>query len=612
MPSCIHDLLEAHAKQAPNAVAIAAPGRISLSYSRLHSHVIDTVSRLNELGLGRNDRIALVLPNGPEMAVTFLAVAAGATAAPLNPAYRHHDFDFYISALHPKAIIVSSRTDLPVLGVARARGIPVIELSFVREQECGLFTLRGEPQICPTHTGFAQPDDVALVLHTSGTTSRPKIVPLSHTNLCASARNIQAVLELSHSDRCLNVMPLFHIHGLVGATLSSLAAGASLVCAPGFSVPEFFAWIDAFQPTWYTAVPTIHQAILAYAALHRCGMRSRLRFIRSCSASLPPSVMLGLQEVFQVPVIESYGMTEASHQITSNPLPPRQRKPGSVGVQAGPEVAIVDEEGQVLPPGETGEVAIRGTNVTYGYANDPIAHQGAYTAGWFRTGDLGFFDVDGYLFIVGRLKEIINRGGEKVSPREVDEALLEHPAVAQAVAFPVPHPTLGEDVAAAVILREHMIATEKDIREFVAARLVHFKVPRRVMIVEEIPQGPTGKVQRIGLGEKLGCPAADSAMPSTNSGFPAHRTYVQEVLAGIWAQVLRLEQVGLHDDFFQAGGDSLSATQVISRLRQTLHVEVPITALFDSSTVAALALTVEEILMRRGEGQPGGTTHVAP
>ena len=408
--------------------------------------------------------MAMVLPEGPEMAVAFITIAAGATCAPLNPAYRASEFDFHLADLHARALLVLSGSTSPAVAVAQARGIPILELTPVAEAEAGLFTLKQGVQVPGSEhseilrsehlkAGFAQPDDVALALHTSGTAARPKLVPLTHRNICASAHNIRAAVELVESDRCLNVMPLFHIHGL-STIFASLAAGASVICTSGFSAPQFFEWMEAFRPTWYTAAPTIHQAILENA-VHHPGItaRSSLRFIRSASAAMPRQLMAEMERVFQVPFIEAYGMTEAAPQIASNRLPPSRRKPGSVGLAAGPDVAIMDEAGNLLPPGETGEVVIRGTNVMQAYENNPEANSSAFVRGWFRTGDRGHLDADGYLFITGRLKEIINRGGEKISPREVDEVLLDHPAVAQAVTFPVPHPTLGENVAAAIVLR---------------------------------------------------------------------------------------------------------------------------------------------------------------
>jgi oxalate---CoA ligase len=330
-------------------------------------------------------------------------------------------------------------------------------------------------------------------------------VPLTQANICATAGHIRETLALKPDDVCLNIMPLFHIHGLMAAVLSSVAAGGAVVCSPGFNALRFFAWLDEAKPTWYTAVPTMHQAILARAARNQASVKAaRLRLIRSSSSSLPPQVMAELEQVFGCPVIESYGMTEAAHQMASNPLPPRPRKPGSVGVAAGPEIAIMDADGNLLPRGETGEVVIRGPNVTPGYLDNPTANAGAFTAGWFRTGDQGVIDADGYLAITGRLKEIINRGGEKISPREVDEVLMDHPAVAQVVCFAIPHDKLGEDVAVCIVLREGLTATERELRDHCAKRLADFKVPRKVLMVTEIPKGATGKLQRIGLAQKLG------------------------------------------------------------------------------------------------------------
>ena len=485
--------------------AIGAPEAPDLGFDGLRQHVRETIGTLRRLGIGRNDRVAIVLPNGPDMASAFVSVAAAATTAPLNPAYRDEEFEFYLGDLNAKALIVDADGDSPATAVAERLGVGVLRLTTRSTEAAGLFGLRGEAVDEPSGDAEAVAEDIALVLHTSGTTSRPKIVPLSHANTCASARNISATLSLGPEDRCLNIMPLFHIHGLMAAVLASLSAGASVHCPSGFNALGFFAWLDAVRPTWYTAVPTMHQAILARAGRNREIIgRSRLRLIRSSSASLPPQVMAELEEVFGVPVIESYGMTEAAHQMTSNPLPPKPRKPGSVGLAAGPEIAILGESGALQPQGTQGEVAIRGDNVTTGYEANPEANAGAFTDGWFRTGDLGFFDEDGYLTITGRLKEIINRGGEKISPREVDEVLMGHDAVAQAVTFAMPHDKLGEDVAAAVVLHEGRALTEKELRDFAAERLAAFKVPRTVVFLDEIPKGATGKLQRIGLAEQLG------------------------------------------------------------------------------------------------------------
>lgn len=490
---------------ADSAEAIAAPGRPALSYAGLRQLVADTVASLNAMGIGRNDRVGIVLSNGPEMATAFMAVAAGTTSAPLNPAYRGEEFEFYLSDLHAKALIVEQGSTSPAIEVAKKLGVAIVELRVAEGAPAGQFTLHGSTVGAPAHGGMAQPDDVALVLHTSGTTSRPKIVPLSQRNVCASARHIRETLHFTPLDRGLNIMPLFHIHGLIAAMLAPISAGASVFCTPGFDALKFFGWMDEAKPTFYSAVPTMHQAILTRASRNAEVIgRNPLRFIRSSSSSIPPQVIAELEATFKAPLVEAYGMTEAAHQMASNPLPPKARKPGSVGLPGGPDVEIMDEAGNILPFGEIGEIVIRGPNVTAGYENNDKANAEAFTHGWFRTGDQGVKDQDGYISLTGRLKEIINRGGEKISPREVDEVFMDHPAVQQVVTFAIPHPKLGEEVGAVVVLREGQAATDKELQQFLATRLADFKVPKKILFMDEIPKGATGKLQRIGLAQKLG------------------------------------------------------------------------------------------------------------
>ena len=533
--------------------------------------------------------MAVVLPNGPEMAAAFLAVSCAAVCAPLNPAYRAQEFEFYLKDLRAKAVIVPHGEETVARRAAADLGIRILELVAPAGRPAGLFDLKTGDGIS-AEPNFTGPEDVALVLHTSGTTSRPKIVPLTHRNIVSSARHIAETLRLETEDRCLNIMPLFHIHGLIGAALSSIAAGAGIVCTPGFQAPKFLGWIEEFQPSWYTAVPTMHQAILARAEGH-AGNGFPLRFIRSSSAALPPQVMARLEEVFGCPVIESYGMTEAAHQMASNPLPPATRKPGSVGLAAGPGVAVVGDSGNLLANGETGEVVIRGPNVTAGYENNPQANEGAYTNGWFRTGDQGYLDPENYLFLTGRLKEIINRGGEKISPREIDEVLLDHPAVSQAVAFALPNERLGEDVAAAVVLHPGQSVDESQLREFAASHLADFKTPRRIVLLDEIPKGPTGKLQRIGLAAKLGLdrPAAPSP-PAAPYEAPEGQT--EELLSQIWAEILGLDRVGRRDEFFRCGGDSVLAAKMFARMESEFGVRLPLVTLFDAPTVESLAARI--------------------
>jgi acyl-CoA synthetase (AMP-forming)/AMP-acid ligase II len=488
------------------SAAIAAPGRPALVRGELRRLARETGAALRSLGVGRDGVVALVLPNGPEAATAFLAVASHAASAPLNPAYTEAELAFYLDDLDASLVLAPAGEGETARRVAAARGIPVADVAIDEGAPAGWFRLRGDGGAkSPATAATSRPAGLALVLHTSGTTSRPKMVALTQANLCASAANVAASLALGPRDRCLNVMPLFHIHGLVAAVLASLHSGGSVFCTPGFNALRFFAWLEESAATWYTAVPTIHQAVLDRAPRNAEILeRVHLRLVRSSSAALAPQVMARLEETFRAPVIEAYGMTEAAHQMASNPLPPGQRKPGSVGMAAGPEVAIMDQEGRLLPAGETGEVVIRGGNVTAGYLANPQANAAAFTAGWLRTGDQGWMDEDGYLRLTGRLKEIINRGGEKISPREVDEALLDHPAVAQALTFALPDEKLGEEVGAAIVLREGASATEAEIRDFARRRLAAFKVPRRVVFLPEIPKGPTGKLQRIGLAERLG------------------------------------------------------------------------------------------------------------
>lgn len=486
------------------AAAITAPGAQALTYGAFRKLVSETIATLNGFGIGRGDRVAIVLPNGPDMATSFVAVATGATAAPLNPAYRADEYEFYMSDLGAKALIVEAGSKSPAIDVARKLKINVLTLAPDGSGVAGMFSLSGGENTVSAKAGPGESDDIALILHTSGTTSRPKIVPLTQGNVTASAQNIATTLGFTDADRGLNIMPLFHIHGLMAGLLAPLSRGSQIFCTPGFNALKFFAWMDECAPTWYTAVPTMHQAILARAGHNKDVIaRHPLRFLRSSSASMPPQLIGELESTFKAPLIEAYGMTEAAHQMASNPLH-GARKPGAVGLPAGPEIGIMDEEGALRAQGETGEVVIRGDNVTKGYENNPAANASAFTHGWFRTGDQGMIDADGYLSLTGRIKEIIIRGGEKISPREVDEALLDHPAVAQAVTFAMPHDKLGEEVAAAVVLREGRVATEGELRAFLSERIAAFKTPRKIVFLEEIPKGATGKLQRIGLAQKLG------------------------------------------------------------------------------------------------------------
>jgi acyl-CoA synthetase (AMP-forming)/AMP-acid ligase II len=480
--------------------ALLAPGRASLSYQQLRANVTKLAAQLNSFGLGRSDRIAIAMGNGPEVILTFFAAALCGVAAPLNPKYKQEEFAFYYQDIQAKALIT-----LPgAMPLAHAAATPGMAIIGAMPQADGTLAFDCRNSAGPARPAeLARPHDVAMILHTSGTTSRPKRVPIRHRNLAASASNIIATYNLSPADTALCVMPLFHIHGIVASMLSTLASGGAMICPEGFNALEFWRWVETYQPTWYSAVPTMHQLLLARAERNLDVIRAHpFRFIRSSSAPLPPVVLERLEATFGAPVLEAYGMTEASHQMTANPLPPKPHKPGTVGYGVGVEVAIMDEAGALLAPGQRGEVVIRGPNVIDGYENNPEANASAFVDGWFRTGDQGMIDEQGYLALTGRLKELINRGGEKISPLEIDDALLRHPAVAEALAFAVPHKTLGEDIHAAVVLKSP--ASESELREHCTARLAEFKVPRVFHILEEIPRGATGKPQRITLARQLG------------------------------------------------------------------------------------------------------------
>ncbi len=461
-PQTLFDLL---AVGDPSHPALMVPeGGPAVTYRSLRNQVEGLAATLHALGLGRGDRVAMALSNGIEVITAFFGItAAAATAAPLNPAYTAEEFRFYLEDI--------------------ASPLPRVQTD-------------------------PAPDDVALFLHTSGTTSRPKGVPLLHANLLASAANVVATYALTAADVSLCVMPLFHVHGLVASTLATLASGGTVIVPPRFSAGAFWPTVKAHRATWYTAVPTIHQVLLARADEERAPApgTSGLRFIRSCSSALAPATMAGLEARFGCPVLEAYGMTEAAHQMASNPLPPAPRRPGSVGRGTGVQVAIMDEAGTLLAVGAQGEVVIQGPNVTHGYHNNPEANAATFTHGWFRTGDQGVLDADGYLTLVGRLKELINRGGEKISPREIDEVLLTHPAVAEAVCFGVPDTKYGEEVAAAVVLRGD--ASEADLIAHCRDRLAAFKAPKTIYLIAQVPRTATGKIQRRAVAAAVANPAS--------------------------------------------------------------------------------------------------------
>ena len=482
-------------------IALTSEISSKLSYKDLKLFINKISKQLAGNGLSNKDRAAIVLPNGPYMASSFLAISSYMSAAPLNPSYKSEEYEFYLKDLNPKIVLVEKNSENPVVDVAKKLKIELCEINPEKDGPSGIFN------IYENETEYSLPDenDESLVLHTSGTTSRPKIVPLTNKNIFSSAENISKSLNLSESDHCLNIMPLFHIHGLIAILASSMKAGASVCASNGFNAIKFLDLAKSEKINWYSGVPTMHQTILLRARRNsEIAKELKLRLIRSSSASLPPAVFKDLNDVFNCPVIEAYGMTEATHQMTSNPLPPKQQKAGFVGLPAGPEVCIMNENGDVLKQGEEGEVCIKGENVTLGYDNNEEANKTSFTNGWFRTGDQGYFDKEGYLKISGRLKEIINKGGEKISPLEVDNVLMDHPFIDQAVCFGYDDKMLGENIASAIIIKSGETCSENDVLEYAQEKLAKFKIPKKIFFVEEIPKGATGKLQRNVLAKKFG------------------------------------------------------------------------------------------------------------
>ena len=529
--------------------------------------------------------------------MAIIAVATAAVCVPLNPSFTADEWQRCFGDLQIAALLTRADMGSASRAVAHALGIPVIDLSPVPGAGIGAFKLTGSgTRPAVDNELVPRADDDAFILLTSGTAARPKLVPLTHESVCRSAHNAGAVLQLGPQDQSLSVLPLFHAHGLISALLTALAAGSSIVCTSGFDPAAFFRWLTEFRPTWYTAVPAVHRALLSEADREKLSLQScSLRVIRSASACLPASVLSELESRFGVPVIETYGMTEAASQIAANTL--ALRKPGSVGKSAGAEIAIMDNGGRRLAAGERGEIVLRGPTITRGYDGDIAGTEAAFRDGWFRTGDVGYLDQDGYLFIAGRIKDIINRGGQKIAPAEVEEVLLAHPDLLEAVVFSIPHRRLGEEVAAAIVPRPGRKVAPAKLRNFLIERLARFKIPSVIRIVREIPKGPNGKVRRSGLAAALSMTI--EARPKYDRSRSRRAPTWSAKLASTWADLLELNQIGIDQNVFALGADSLTVTQVLSRLRANFGVNLSFNDIFDAPTVAALAARLELL-----EGQP--------
>ncbi len=589
--------------QSPGATALLAPGRVPMTFGTLNSQVDSVRAALSAMGIDRGDCVAVAMPTGPERLVVQLAVMECCAAAPLNPTLLTGEIARQLTHLRAKAVIVPPGTDAGARAAARGIGVPCIQAEAVPDAPAGTVRISGGSVAgVPGMPRETRPDNVVLLMQTSGTTANPKIVPLTLSNIQAGAANVCATLALGPDDRLLSILQLHHIAG-IAYSLAALSAGGSVFWTPGFDAETFFTLAVEADPTWFWAAPAmLHEMVRRATGNPGLPRMPRLRFIRVGSAPLPVSLMLQAEQLLGVPVLESYGMTEAAVQITSAPLPPRVRKPGSVGIPVGTEIGIVNEDGEPVPDGTRGEIVIRGGSVMGGYRDPQGSNGNPFFRDWFRTGDLGYRDPDGYLFLTGRLKEIINRGGEKISPQEIDRALLGHPGVERAVTFPVPHPTLGEEIATAVVLRPGSTAGEQELQKFAIDRLSVGKVPRYIHIVREIPSDERGKVRRLELAERLGIASrGKSTARQAETAERSPRTPVEVELIAMWQDVLRLEggKVGTDAHFLDLGGDSVSAAQIISRVRRTFDVDLSPLTFFEAPTIAGLARIIES---KRGVG----------
>jgi acyl-CoA synthetase (AMP-forming)/AMP-acid ligase II/acyl carrier protein len=577
----IASVLAQAAAARPATAAIELPGGATIGAADLFERVMTAAAELQRQGSrggASASRVAIVLPNGPDLSLTMLAAASVGTAVPLNPAYRREEYEAYFRIARVDVLLVDPAMGGAAIDVATALGIRVLHWGS---------DVTGSRTASPLPLPPVAADDVAVVMLTSGSTGRAKVVPLTHRNLCAGAAAVVQSVGLGSTDRVLCMWEQFHIGGIVDLLLAPLLAGGTVIAAGSFDAGRFFEQLDVARPTWFQGVPTTLRELCHHARCHGLTPAgSSLRFIRSVAAALPPALMAEVESLFGVPVIQTFGMTEAAPLITSTRLPPAIRKPGSAGTACGADVRIVDDDGRPRAAGIDGHVAIRGPNVFAGYEADPEANAQAFRDGWFLTGDLGSIDADGDLFLAGRVKELINRGGEKITPREVDDALLAHPAVEEAATFALPHPTLGEDVAAAVVLYGDVQASVAELQQFVADRLAAFKVPRRILVLDSLPRCPVGKVRRRELAELcLRQPAASQAPPTTG---------LEAALVRIWADELDVTEIGIDDDFAAAGGDSLSAVRVAVAAEELCGVTLGDQAVARSRTIRSMAARLME------------------
>ncbi len=493
-------VLRHHGEHQSHRPAMVATGRTPLAWRELAAYIDAVRADLRRGGFGRDARIGVALPNGPEAALAIVAVSCAAVAVPFDLKLTVPEIEVRLRLLRLRAVVVLRDSPSAMRTAAGLAGLPLIEAE-IRDPERleASLVMPAADEAAPSDE--PEPEGVAFILQTSGTTGLPKLIPFSHSNQLATARRVQSWFALTPDDRCLSLSPVYYCHGLTVTVFAPLLSGGSAAFSRDGTAVDVDEWFSALQPTWFSAGPALHLYVMEKAA-QRGDVRSlhRLRFVVSGGAPLPSAVQRGLEAVLGVPVLEHYGATEAG-QISANlPLLGRS-KAGSCGIPDEGTLVIAGEEGGELPRGQEGEIWIRGPSLISGYLDAPELNSAVFVEGWFRTGDLGRLDEEGFLFLLGRKMEIINRGGEKISPAEVDAALLRHPATVEAAAYGVPHPRLGEDVAADVVLRPGASVSELELRTFLRDHLALYKIPRRIRFVDRLPKGSTGKVQRQRLRE---------------------------------------------------------------------------------------------------------------
>jgi acyl-CoA synthetase (AMP-forming)/AMP-acid ligase II len=584
--------LEKSEKVAPASPAILAPGRPPLSYSALLRSIAELRVQFAGAGLVNGHRVALALPDGPDFLVTLLAATAFGPCAPLDPSASRQEYQGYFSQLRASSLITTGSA----ISAAKAQGMRVIELGdHLRVQRC-------YPECGPTEPPATT--SACLLMFTSSTTGIPKLVPIAPANLEASCRDEARVLDLTGQDRLLNLTPQFNLRGLRTA-LSQLCLGGSVVCPPRFDPDSFPQWLEEFEPTWISvAAPGLNALCSLSRQIPGLWRGTGVRFIRSGGTAPDPHILRELEQLSGVPVLDGYGTTETGGATRETV---GWRKPGSVGRTTGAEIAIFDDAGSPVGPLAPGEIAIRGANVTSGYLENDDANRRAFHAGWFRTRDQGYLDEDGFLFLTGRIDDVINRGGQKVQPQDVEAVLKDHPAVEDAAVFGVAHKTLGEEVAALVVLNAVLNSgpvAEIELRRFAETRLTSYKVPHSIQFVDQIPRTGAGKLQRRLLRDTYG------QFTNLEQAPEAPATETEKALAAIWESELRQGPISREANFFSLGGDSLTAALVGTQIQSTFGVNLDLRAFVEYPRLRDLSRVLDEL--RLGDKQELEALEYAP